>query len=140
MSTVLWANSLVDEAVTSDESDKPALHRHANKLDRIARRMGAQSFAALCDTTDLEFNLGDDELPPGMTSTRQLMARSGKWMEAAAAAGLLAALIAEIDAKAIRFGLFRNEHDAVLAELRESLVWAQAAAASGGKFNFSVVM
>lgn len=140
MSTVLWANELVGEVVTSDESDKYALYKHAAKLDEIGQRIARKSFKSLCDTTDLEFNLGDDELPSGMTSTNELMAKNGAWMAAYEAVSLLSALIAEIATKKVRFGLLKNDHDAVLAELKESLSHAQGAAAKGGKFNFSVVM
>jgi hypothetical protein len=140
VSTVLWANELVGEVVTSDESDKYALYKHADKLDEIGQRITQKSFKSLCDTTDLEFNLGDDELPDGMTSTNELMARSGKWMAASEAASLLSSLITEIETRKLRFGLLKNDHDAVLAELKESLSYAQDAAAKGGKFNFSVVM
>jgi len=141
MSTVLWANELVDGAVTSDESDKYALYKHAEKLDEICRRVGQRSFHDLCDTTDLVFNQDDDaELPQGMTSTHQLMAKSGKWVAAADAASLLTAALQDIEGKRTRFGLLRNDHDAVVTELKESLAFALAAAAKGGRFNFSVVM
>lgn len=140
MSTVLWANQLVGGVVTSDESDKYAPYKHADKLEQIGQRIARMSFQSLCDTTDLEFNLGDDELPDGVASTNEIMATKGKWMEASEAASFLGALIAEIETKKVRFGLLRNDHDAVLAELKESLSHAQGAMASGGKFNFSVVM
>lgn len=140
MSTVLWANQLVNEAVSSDASDKYALYKYTNKLDAICRRVCKQSFKDLCDTTDLVFNLTDKELPQGMTTTDELMAVDGKWTDAADAVNLLSAAIKEIEAKNIRFGLFTNDHDAVVAELKESLTYAQDALAKGGKFNFSVVM
>lgn len=118
MSTVLWANALVDGVVTSDESDKYALYKHADKLDEICRRLLQRSFNDLCDTTDLEYNLSDeDELPQGLTSTNELMAARGKWVMAADAVELLTAVIHEIDARKTRFGLLKNDHDAVLAEL-----------------------
>ena len=140
MSTVLWSNELVDGKVASDESDKYALYRHTDKLDVISRRVCQKSFKDLCDTTDLEFNLNDEELPEGMTSTDELMAKRGKWVPATEAVGLLAAVIGEIETQKIRFGLLKNDYDAVVEELKESLAYAQAAAAKGGKFNFSVVM
>ena len=140
MSTVLWANEIVGEVVTSDESDKYALYKHADKLDEIGQRIAQKSFKSFCDTTDLEFNLRGDELPNGMASTNDLMAKNGKWMAASEAVSLLSSLIAEIETKKVRFGLLKNDHDAVLSELKESLSYAQGAAAKGGKFNFSVVM
>lgn len=140
MSTVLWSNELVGEVVTSDESDKYALYKHADKLDEISQRIAQKFFNSLCDTTDVEFNFGDVEFPNGMTSTYELMAKNGKWMAASEAVSLISSLIAEIEMKKIRFGLLKNDHEAVLAELKESLIYAQGTAAKGGKFNFSVVM
>ena len=141
MSTVLWANLLIDGEVSSDESDKAALHRHADKLDGIFQRAAGVSLQSFCDTTDLEYNLGDDEeLPEGMTSTHQVMARSGKWIAAAEAVRAITAALAEIEARKTRFGLLRNDHDAVVAELKESLDYARSTQAPDARFNFSIVM
>lgn len=140
MSTVLWANELGGGVVTSDAADKYALYKHAGKLDGIAQRACRRSFQAMCDTTDLKFNQGSDELPAGMTSTDELMARDGKWVDAADAVDLLAALLKDIEAKKTRFGLLRNDHADVVDELKESLAFAQGAKSKAAKFNFSVVM
>lgn len=53
MSTVLWANSLIDGAVISDQSDKYAMHKHLSKIDEIARGAGLMALSEMCDTTDL---------------------------------------------------------------------------------------
>lgn len=140
MSTVLWANLLVDGIVTSDESDKPALHRYVDKLDGIFQRAAGVSLLSFCDSTDLEFNLGDDELPEGMTSTSEMMAQSGKWIPAAEAVRAITAALAEIEARKIRFGLLRNDHDAVVAELKESLAYVGSTAAADARFNLCIVM
>lgn len=140
MSTVLWANTLVDGVVTSDESDKLALYKHTKKLDEICRSATGHSFQELCDTTDLEFNLNDDELPEGMASTNEVMAKHGKWLDATEAVMLLRAAIAQIETGKIRFGLLANDHDQVVTELTEALAHAQTAVDKNGKFNFSVVM
>ena len=113
MSTVLWANLSIDGEVSSDESDKAALHRHLDKLDGIFQRSAGLSLHSFCDTTDLEFNLGDDDLPEGMTSTNQVMALSGKWIPAAEAVRAITAALAEIEGRRIRFGLLRKDHDEV---------------------------
>ena len=140
MSTVLWANYLLDGRVTSDESDKYALYRHSRKLDRITQQLGVLSFIECQDTTDAEFNVTDKELPPGMESTDELMAAEGQWFDAGEAAAMLQALIDEIQAKKTRFGLLGNDRDEVLQELSESLEFARMAAAKNARFNFSVVM
>ncbi len=140
MSTVLWANRLRDGVVQSDTSDKYALYRHSRKLDAVCQRSSGLAFTALCDTTDLRCNIEALELPEGMVSSDELMARAGVWQPAEVAVRLLSAALKEIRARNIRFGLLRNEHEAVVAELEESLRYAEAAADEGAQFNFSVVM
>lgn len=139
MSTVLWANQLSDGAVTSDQEDRYALYRHLDKLDKVCRSLGMTPLSAICDSTDMQFNLGDAELPEGMTSTNDLMARDGVWVPAVEAVALLEGLLAAVREKQIRFGILRDDHDEVVRELSESLAVARAAAAQGAKFNFAVV-
>lgn len=140
MSTVLWANSLIDGAVISDQSDKYAMHKHLSKIDEIARGAGLMALSEMCDTTDLRFNIEDLSLPEGMASTNEWMAAQGVWVDAEAAASQLAALIDAIETRKPRFGLIRNDYEAVVAELRESLAFAREAAAQAAKFNFAIVM
>ena len=140
MSTVLWANRLCDGVVKSDTSDKYALYRHSRKLDAVCKRSSGLSFTQLCDTTDLRFNIEELTLPEGLNSTDELMARDGVWQPAEKAMRMLAAALTEIRDKKIRFGLLKNEHEDVVAELEESLRYAEEAASEGAQFNFSVVM
>jgi len=141
MSTVLWANQLIDGQVTSDESDKYALYRHLDKLNSLCKSAGIPPVSSFCDSTDLRFNMDENlELPAGMSSTNELMAQEGIWIDAAAAEQHLSRLLNLIQEKKTRFGLIRNDHDQVLTELEESIAWAKAAAESKARFNFSIVM
>lgn len=140
MSTVLWANVLADGQVTSDQSDHPALYRHAARLDAIAKSLGLHPFLEICDTTDQQFNTEDLELPAGMTSTDELMAAQGAWMPLEAALSLLQALKDHIVSKNVRFGLLSNQQAQVLAELDEVSAFARSHATQAERFNFSVVM
>ncbi len=69
MSTVLWANALVDGEVETSEYDLYALYKHSKKLDKLSKKLGTISFVSTHDFTDVQFNLSDDELPHGMEST-----------------------------------------------------------------------
>lgn len=140
MSTVLWANLLVNGQVTSDESDKFALYKHADKLDAISRKLGVGAFLDICDTTDLRFNADEFELPDGVESTAEVMATQGAWLEVAQAIRLLDGLLTHLRENKVRFGLLSNDYEHVLSELAEALVYAQTAQPSAAKFNFSVVM
>lgn len=141
MSTVLWANYLVDGVVSCDESDKYALYEHIDQLDEICRDAGLVPLSEWYDSTDLGFNLGEeDELPEGIESTDELMATDGVWTDAGVAVDALEQLLATIRDKNIVFGAQDNAHDEIVQELEESIAYAQEAAAVNGKFNFSVVM
>ncbi|NHZ93201.1 hypothetical protein F2P45_29935 [Massilia sp. CCM 8733] len=141
MSTVLWANYLIDGVVSSDQSDKYALHEHIDQVDEICRDTGLVPLSAWCDSTDLAFNIGDeDELPDGIESTDELMATDGVWTDAGVAVDALEQLLAAIQEKRIVFGAQGDAHDDIVQELEESIAYAQEAAAVNGKFNFSVVM
>lgn len=140
MSTVLWANVLISGEVKSEGADYGALYRHADKLDTLTRKLGLTSFLSICDTTDARFNTDELSLPPGMTSTDELMAAQGTWVDTAQAIAMLQTLRQHIVDTHVRFGLLTNQHDAVVEELAEALAFAQAQAAHAPKFNFAIVM
>ena len=140
MSTVLWANYLLDGHVTCDQADKYALYKHAEKLDEISRKLGVVPFIDIQDTTDAQVNLQGKDLPDGMTSTDELMARDGLWVDANEVISALTALLTDIRANDVRFGLLSNDQADVIEELEESLEFAKQAAEHSAKFNFSVVM
>lgn len=140
MSTVLWANYLDNGKVVSECSDLYALYRYTDKLDAICDRIDIPRLSSLHDTTDIQFNLGEDDLPEGMESTDDLMAADGIWTEAAEARRMLESLLAVIREERPRFGLFGNAVEQVIAELEESLELARRAETKGALFNFSVVM
>ena len=140
MSTVLWANVLVDGVVVSEEQDRIALYKHADKLDSLSRELGLPSFLAACDHTDLRFNMDEDmELPEDAQSTNDVMAVSGAWLLRGEADRLLESLVAGIRERRTRFGLLRDQHGEVVAELDEVLAFLRSRP-DAEKFNFSVVM
>lgn len=141
MSTVLWANVLVGATVKSNEADRYALYKHLDKLGALTRQLGLPSFDDFCDTTDLRYNTDESmELPEGMTSTNDLMAREGAWLDAPQAAEVLERLLGHIRDHKVRFGLFSNEHDEVVSELTEVLDFLRSQEGEATRFNFSVVM
>jgi hypothetical protein len=140
MSTVLWANVLVDGKVQSEQVDRYALHKHGTKLDALCRSLGLTPFLELCDTTDLSFNTDDLELPPGVESTDEVMATQGAWIGTPEAIDLLERLLEHIRAKGVRFGMLSNQHAEVVGELAEVVEFVRAHATAAQKFNFSVVM
>jgi hypothetical protein len=140
MSTVLWANVLIAGEVTCEEADYSALYRHADKLDTLTRKLGLTPFQSLCDLTDVRFNMDQLKLPEGMTSTTELMAVQGTWVDTGQAIAMLQGLRQHIVDSKVRFGLLSNQHDEIVEELGAALAFAKAQAATAPKFNFVVVM
>jgi len=126
--------------VVSDQKDKPALYRHAKKLDSLTKRLGTTRFSSVQDLTDAKFNMTAQKLPAGMASTDELMAAQGVWIPTAQAVVMLETLIAHTVTNKTRFGRLKDEHDAVVRELEEALTFAMKGDRSEGRFNFSVVL
>ena len=139
MSTVLWANLLVNGKVESDAEDRYALFDQTDKLDELCRSLKLPSFESICDSTDVRFNMDEFELPDGMESTSEYMALHGVWMDLPEAIRMLDGLLAHIKAKSVRFGLLKNQHDQVVSELTEVVAFAKAHQGDAAKFNFSIV-
>ncbi len=139
MSTVLWANLLVDGQVHSEQSDHYALYKHAEKLDEIALGISLLSFHNICDTTDVRYNMENLDLPDGMQSTNEVMAKEGAWLPIGEAVTLLENLLNHIQSNSIRFGFFKNQHSEVVEELKTVLAFVKAAPQNAQKFNFCVV-
>jgi hypothetical protein len=139
VSTVLWANLLVDGKVECESEDRYALYKHADKLDALSKKLGLPSFQALCDTTDVRFNMDEFELPEGVESTSEVMAVDGAWLPIADAITMLERLLAHITEHQTRFGLLSNGHALVVEELGEVLAFAKAGVGRAQKFNFGIV-
>lgn len=140
MSTVLWTNVLENGKVNSDESDKHALYKYSKKLDKLTNQLNVVRFTSVQDVTDMQFNLSEEDLPDGMESTDEVMAKKGVWVSGFEAVEMLEKLISHISDDKVKFGLFSNDHEEVINELKESLIIAKKAKNINGKFNYSVVM
>ena len=140
MSTVLWANYLVDGKVVSEEADYYALYRYIKKLDTICRKIKVIPLSEMLDFTYMEFNVRDLELPEGMGSTVDVMAASGNWVDADKAVNALDLLKVYLIEHYPRIGLLQNATPDIIDELEESLDFASKAETLSAKFNFSVVM
>lgn len=141
MSTVLWANYLLDNGeVVSDESDKWALFEYSDVLDEVASAAGLEPFSTLIDDTDFQFNMSDaDELPDGIASTDELMARDGIWREAGEALAILNGLY-DVLSQERPDDIEEEDYEDLLEELSETIEFAKQAHELGAKFNLAVIM
>ncbi len=140
MSTVLWSNILINNKVLCDETDKYALYKHSKQLDKLCKQLSLPGFIDAQDFTDMQFCLEDKELPNGMESTNELMAAEGNWISLEDGEKMISQLLHHIKTEKTKFGLLSNQHNDVVSELEETLVFIQNNNQENAKFNFAVVM
>jgi hypothetical protein len=139
MSTVLWANYRQNGQVVAEQADYRGLYEHTEKLDEFCRKLELPAFSGLQDTTDAQCNAGLLELPAGMASSDELMARDGVWIDAETAVELMDTLKVYLIEHYPHIGLVHNATPDLINELEQVLDFAMQAESLGADFNFSVV-
>ena len=139
MSTALWLYYRAGKTASSNEEDLIALYRHAKQLDRICGRLSLTPLSAFHDLTDAKFNLGDEDLPDGMTSTVELMVDRGSWHSVTEGRTVFFELLEWLKANPTRFGLLGNDYNEVLGELKRCLESLEAQETDSCEFNLCVV-
>ncbi len=141
MSTVIWVNYLKAGRVTSDQSDKWAMLRFTDKLDKICSKIGIRNLSDFQDTTDAEANLAEDfGNREDAVDTYALMAEKGKWFDPDEGLEVIDKLLTALREQPVRFGLLEDKYSTVVAELEESRQSIQKAKDDGAFFHLSVVM
>ena len=72
MSTVVWCEI---ESRDNTPPDMPLLFQLAGELDKLSPATGQAAFSDLLDSSDMEFNLSDEELPESWLKER------AKWLD-----------------------------------------------------------
>jgi len=137
MGMTVWVNYLKEGHVSSDESDKSAMYRHVDKLDKLCVKLGVPTLSGFLDTTDLEVSMSDEPVDTG--NTWELMARKGKWFHPDEGVKVLSALIEQLQKQPIRFGLLSDGYPQVMQDLsdcRDSIIKARQ---DGAQFHLCVV-
>lgn len=139
MSTALWLYFREGQAASSSQEDLFFLYRHAGKLDRICRSLALKPLSEFHDVTDARFNLGDEPLPDGMSSTVDLMVERGTWHPISDGLSTFSELLRWLRANPTRFGLLRDDYQAVLDELAQCVKSLESRQVGSCEFNLCVV-
>ena len=139
MSTALWLYYRVGETASSSQEDLIYLYRNAPKLDRICRNLSLKPLSEFHDLTDAKFNLGNEELPDGMSSTTELMIKRGSWHPVNDGLSTFSALLQWLMANPTRFGVLGNDYQEILDELTLCVKSLESQKASPCEFNLCVV-
>ena len=139
MSTALWLYYREGETASSDQEDLITLYRHAEKLDRICRSLSLTPLSEYHDFTDAAFNLSNEELPDGMSSTVDLMKVQGSWHSVTDGVSVFSSLLQWLEDNPTRFGFLGNDYKEILGELRQCLKSLRSKEASDCEFTLCVV-
>ena len=139
MSTALWLYYRERKTASSSQEDLIFLYRHAPKLDRICRNLSLIPLTEFHDLTDAKFNLGDEQLPDGISSTVELMIDRGSWHPVNNGLSSFSALGQWLRENPTRFGVLRNDYQEVLEELMLCLKSLELQKTSPCEFNLCVV-
>lgn len=137
MGMTIWVNALKEGRVTSDESDKSALVRHAGRLDRLCRRIGLTPLSTFHDAAEARHVLAETETEE--VSGWDLLAREGAWFDPVEGLEVLSALVAHLEATPVRFGLLTDQYPEVLRDLREARESVTRARDQGARFHLGLV-
>lgn len=130
--------------MSKESDDHSAMHDHAEDLDEICKKLKIEALSSFFDTTDLEFNMSDDEeddddleLNPetGLTYGIDDM----KWFDAETGLRTLIKLRSYISENQ-KLNLKKDQEDMLLEELADCIDKLKVPAASGGKFHLAVIM
>ena len=139
MSTALWLYYREGKTASSNQEDLIFVYRHAAKLDRLCRNLSLKPLSEFHDITDAKFNLGNEGLPDGMSSTVDLMVDRGSWHPVNDGLSTFSALLQWLRANPTRFGVLGNDYQEVLDELTPCVESLESKKAGPYEFNLCVV-
>ena len=141
MSSAIWINALKEGKVTSNEVDRWAILKFADKLDALCDKLAITKLSDFHDTTDLEANLApEEEDDEDLPDTYELMAEKGKWFSPRTGIEVMDSLFESLKAKPVRFGLITDHSAEVLTDLEECRLVLQELENEGSMFHLCIVM
>lgn len=135
MSDTIWVRrkSLAGNADAGDDFDHTLFCRSADQLDALATSLGVRKLSEFFDTTDLQYNMSDDDLP------EEWVAENEKWFQPADALPAMRKIVERLKAGEVK-GIKEKALPELLEELEDCLAKVAAAEAEKDQFHFCIVM
>lgn len=135
MSDTLWVRrrSMAASGDAADDYDHSLFYRHADALDRLADSLGVRGLSDFFDTSDLEYNLSEEDLPASWIAEHE------HWYPPSEALPALQRIIECLKAGEVK-GIKEKVRGDLLDELEDCLVKLEMAEREGDLFHFCIVM
>jgi hypothetical protein len=135
MSDTIWVRrkSRAGTDESSDDFDHTLFCKNADELDALAESVGMRKLSDFFDTTDLQYNMSDDDLP------ETWIAENEKWFQPSDALPTLRKIVEQLKAGQAK-GIKEKIRADLLEELEDCLAKVDAADTEKDQFHFCIVM
>lgn len=135
MGDTIWVRrkSRVGTDDSGDDFDHSLFCKASEELDKLAESLGIRKLSDFIDTTDMQYNLSDEELP------QSWVVENEKWFSPADALPSLARIIERLRSGEVK-GVKEKVRHELLEELEDCLAKVSDAQREGDQFHFCLVM
>lgn len=118
---------------SGDDFDHSLFCRASEELDKLADSLGVRKLSDFIDTTDMQYNLSDDDLP------ETWIAENERWFAPEDALPALRKIVERLKAGEVK-GIKEKLRPDLLEELEDCLAKVSEAQSEGDQFHFCLVM
>ena len=135
MSDTIWVRrkSRVGTEDSGDDFDHSLFCKASEELDKLAESLGVRKLSDFIDTTDMQYNMSDDDLPESW------IAENEKWFAPADALASLSKIVERLRLGEVK-GIKEKLRPELLEELEDCLNKVTEAERDSDQFHFCLVM
>lgn len=135
MSDTIWVRrkSRVGTDESGDDFDHSLFCRASEDLDKLAEALGVRKLSDFFDTTDMQYNLSEDELPESW------IVENEKWFAPSDALPSLTKIVERLRSGEVK-GIKEKLRPELLEELEDCLAKVTEAEREQDEFHFCLVM
>jgi len=135
MSDTIWVRrkSQAGTDDSGDDFDHSLFCEASEELDQLAKSLGVRMLSDFIDTTDMQYNMSEDELPESW------IAENEKWFSPAEALPSLQKIIDRLKSGKAD-GIEEDLRPELIEELEDCLAKVSEAGQEGDQFHFCLVM
>lgn len=135
MSDTIWVRrkSQAGSANSGDDVDHSLFCKNSEALDKLAQSIGVCKLSHFFDTTDLQYNMAEEDLP------ETWIAENENWFSPSDALPVLTKIVARLKAGEVK-GIKEKWRPELLEELEDCLAKVSEAERENDQFHFCIVM
>jgi len=135
MSDTIWVRrkSRVGTYDSSDEFDHTLFCKSSDELDALAVSLGVRKLSDFFDTTDLQYNMSDKDLPETWITENE------KWFQPSDALPAIRKIVERLKAGEVK-GIKEKARAELIEELEDCLRKVSATESEKDQFHFCIVM